>query len=550
MKELGDFTATRRMIPITGVAIGIGVLAAFVALALLRLIGLFTNLCFFQRWDTTLVAPAGHHLGPFVMLVPVAGGLIIGLMAKYGSEKIRGHGIPEALESILLRGSRVETKLAILKPLSAAISIGSGGPFGAEGPIIMTGGAFGSLVAQRFHLTAAERKTLLVAGSAAGMAATFGTPLAATLLAVELLLFEWKPRSFVPVALACASAMATRHFLFDSAPLFPVNAPVSGDDLAVLLGCIGAGLGAGVLSAAMTASVYFFEDRFLRLRMHWMWWPALGGLAIGIGGLIEPRALGVGYDVIGDLLHGHLALAVIVTLVLTKWAIWAVSLGSGTSGGVLAPLLMLGASLGALLVPIMPSAPTGFWQLIGMGAILGGTMRSPLTGILFAAEVSGDFNALLPLSVAVVVAHAFTVLTLRRSVLTEKVARRGFHITREYEIDPLEVLFVREVMRPEVTADTKGEVAFVQETLRTATLRMAKHGVIALRVVNEQSQPVGTIVLEDVLGARKRHLEEETRREALRPLPSWMPIPQWVPLVPPRERSRSLAVEERSRHDE
>ena len=537
MKELGDFTATRRMIPLTGVAIGIGVLAAFVALALLRLIGLFTNLAFFQRWDTTLVAPAGHHLGIFVMLVPVAGGLIIGLMAKYGSEKIRGHGIPEALESILMRGSRVEAKVAVLKPVSAAISIGSGGPFGAEGPIIMTGGAFGSLVAQRFHLTAAERKTLLVAGSAAGMAATFGTPLAATLLAVELLLFEWKPRSFVPVALACASAMATRHFLFEGGPLFPVVAPVSGDNIAVLLGCVAAGLGAGILSAAMTASVYLFEDLFLKLRVHWMWWPAIGGLAIGIGGLIEPRALGVGYDVIGDLLHGHLALVAIATLVLTKWAIWAVSLGSGTSGGVLAPLLMLGASLGCLLVPILPEAPTGFWPLIAMGAILGGTMRSPLTGILFAAEVSGDFNALLPLSVAVVIAHAFTVLTLKRSVLTEKVARRGFHITREYEIDPLEVLFVREVMRPEVQAETTGEVAFAEETLRTATLRMAKHGVISLRVLNAQSQPVGTIVLEDVLGARRRHLEEETRREAIRPLPAWVPIPQWVPLVPPRDRT-------------
>ncbi|HEY5952634.1 MAG TPA: chloride channel protein [Kofleriaceae bacterium] len=516
-------------------AVGIGVLAAFVALALLRLIGLFTNLCFFQRWDTTLVAPANHHLGIFVMLVPIAGGLIIGVMARFGSEKIRGHGIPEALESILMRGSRVEAKLAVLKPLSAAISIGSGGPFGAEGPIIMTGGAFGSLVAQRFHLTAAERKTLLVAGSAAGMAATFGTPLAATMLAVELLLFEWKPRSFIPVALACASAMATRHFLFDGGPLFPVVAPVSGDDLAVLLGCVVAGLAAGVLSAAMTKSVYVFEDLFQRLKVHWMWWPALGGIAIGIGGLIEPRALGVGYDVIADLLHGHLAIAAIAALVLTKWAIWSIALGSGTSGGVLAPLLMLGASLGALAAPLLPGAPVGFWPLVTMGAILGGTMRSPLTGILFAAEVSGDFNALLPLSVAVVIAHGFTVLVLKRSVLTEKVARRGYHVSREYEIDPLEVLFAREVMRADVAA-VGSDVAFAEETLRTVTLRMAKLGVTTLRVVDAQQHTVGAIVLEDVLAARRRHLEEETRREAIMPLPKWMPLPQWIPLVGPRER--------------
>ena len=537
MNELRDFTATRRLIPITLVAMAIGVVSSFVALALLRLIALFTNLCFFQRWDTTLSSPAGHDLGVFVILVPVAGGLVIGLLARYGSEKIRGHGIPEALESILLRGSRVDAKVAVLKPVSAAISIGSGGPFGAEGPIIMTGGAFGSLIAQRFHLTAAERKTLLVAGSAAGMAATFGTPLAATLLAVELLLFEWKPRSFVPVALASAAAMATRHFLFDSAPLFPVNAPVAGDDIAVLLGCVAAGLGAGMLSAAMTKSVYFFEDRFQKLKLHWMWWPALGGLAIGIGGFIEPRALGVGYEAIGELLHAKVAISAIVVLMMTKWAIWSVSLGSGTSGGVLAPLLLLGASLGALGSAVLPDAPLGFWPLVTMGAILGGTMRSPLTGILFAAEVSGDYNALLPLSVAVVVAHAFTVLVLDRSVLTEKVARRGYHVTREYEIDPLEVLLVREVMK-ELRPDTPAEpAAYFEETLKTVTLRMATAHVTTLRVLDAERNVVGQIDLEDVLVARRRHLEEETRRErfAPLPLPSWVPIPKWVPLVGPRQ---------------
>ncbi|HUS32792.1 MAG TPA: chloride channel protein [Kofleriaceae bacterium] len=527
--ELRDFTATKRLIPITMIAIAIGIIASFVALALLRLIGLFTNLFFYLRWDTDFVSPAGHHLGIGVIVVPVIGALLIGVMARFGSEKIRGHGIPEALESILMRGSRVEAKLAVLKPLSAAISIGSGGPFGAEGPIIMTGGAFGSLIAQRFHLTSAERKTLLVAGSAAGMAATFGTPLAATLLAVELLLFEWKPRSFVPVAMACGAAMATRHFLFDTAPLFPVTAPIAPDNIMVLVACVGAGIAAGVLSAAMTASVYFFEDIFLKLRIHWMWWPAIGGLAIGIGGIIEPRALGVGYNSIADLLHGNLTLAAIVTLVLVKWAIWSISLGSGTSGGVLAPLLMLGAALGAILAHVLPAAPVGFWPLIAMGAILGGTMRSPLTGILFAAEVSGDFSALLPLTVAVVCAHAFTVLVLRRSVLTEKVARRGYHVTREYEIDPLEVLFVREVMKPATSAVQLEHIASPNETLRSATYRMANHRVTTLSVVDGGTQ-IGVIELEDVLVARRRHAEEETRREQVTPLvPGWIPLPPLVP---------------------
>ncbi|HRI19221.1 MAG TPA: chloride channel protein, partial [Burkholderiaceae bacterium] len=360
-ESLGDFTATPRLIPISLLAIAIGVLSCFVALALLKLIGLFTNLFFFQRWQTALVSPADAHLGGLVVLVPVVGGLIIGVLARFGSERIRGHGIPEALESIRLRGSRVEPVLALLKPLSAAISIGSGGPFGAEGPIIMTGGAFGSLVAQAFNLTAAERKTLLVAGAAGGMAATFGTPLAATLLAVELLLFEWKPRSFVPVALAAAAALTTHNYVFAPGPLFTVPPHPSVFGVTSILAAVVCGVGAGLLSAAMTSSVYLFEDLFKRLTIHWMWWPAIGGLVIGLGGLVDPHALGVGYDSIGDLLNGRLAVPAILTLVAVKWAIWAFSLGSGTSGGVLAPLLMLGGALGALEGHFLPFAGTGFW---------------------------------------------------------------------------------------------------------------------------------------------------------------------------------------------
>jgi len=328
--------------------------------------------------------------------------------------------------------------------------------------------------------------------------------------------------------------MATRHYLFSPAPLFVTGDHASTFEVQTLVAAGACGIGAGLLAVAMTASVYKFEDLFQRLTLHWMWWPAIGGLAIGIGGLIEPRALGVGYDTIATLLSGHVALTAIIALVLTKWAIWSISLGSGTSGGVLAPLLMLGAALGAIVARVLPDAPAGFWPLITMGAILGGTMRSPLTGILFAAEVSGDFNALLPLSVAVVVAHAFTVLVLDRSVLTEKVARRGYHVTREYEIDPLEVLFVREVMgevRPDIPAD---HVAHADETLRTVTQRMAAAKVTTLRVVDAEGINVGTIELADVLVARRRHLEEETRRERFAPIPRWVPIPKWVPLIGPR----------------
>jgi H+/Cl- antiporter ClcA/predicted transcriptional regulator len=450
--ELGDFTTTRRVIRISVLAVAIGVFSAGIAWFLLRLIAFFTNLFFFQRFDTASSSPATNHLGPLVIFIPAIGGLIIGLIARYGSEKIRGHGIPEAIEAILLKGSKVEPKVAILKPVSSAISIGSGGPFGAEGPIIMTGGAFGSMVAQLFHLTSTERKTLLVAGAAAGMSATFAAPIAAVLLAVEILLFEWKPRSFIPVALASAAAAVARRYLLDPGPLFPVPPHPAEIGLYALLGCVVAGILAGLLSSILTRAVYASEDAFARLPIHWMWWPAIGGLAIGIGGFIFPQALGVGYDTIGSLLQGDVPLKIIAGILFVKSAIWAISLGSGTSGGVLAPLLMMGGALGGIEAGFLPAEGAGFWPLVSMGAILGGTMRSPLTGIVFAIELTHDINMFLPLLVAVTVAHGFTVLTLGRSILTEKIARRGYHMSREYSLDPLEITFAREVMRTDIVA--------------------------------------------------------------------------------------------------
>src|SRR5579864_100374 len=570
--KLGDFTVTPRAIPISLLAIAIGVVSAYVALGLLKLIGLFTNLFFFGRWSSTLVSPAGNHLGWFVVLVPVAGSIVIGFMARYGSERIRGHGIPEAIESILINGSRVEPKLAILKPLSSAISIGSGGPFGAEGPIIMTGGAFGSMIAQFFHLTSAERKTLLVAGAAGGMSATFASPLAAVLLAVELLLFEWKPRSLVPVALASATAGAVRRYIIGLGPLFPTpphNVFIGPEGLA---GCVVAGILAGGLSALLTLAVYGAEDLFQKhMPIHWMWWPAIGGLAVGLGGIVFPQALGVGYETIGALLQGSVPIRMIWGILLVKSFIWAFSLGSGTSGGVLAPLLMMGGALGGLETMVLPNEGAGFWPLISMGAILGGTMRSPFTGIVFAIELTHDMNVILPLLVACVIAHAFTSLTLKRSILTEKVARRGYHLSREYAVDPLEILIVHEVMRkniavipeklspgdvphskhaarrgqrlyPVVTPDrglvgvvTRRDlrqlasdggstelakvmrkdpvVAHADEPLRAVVYRMAETGVTRMPVVDGGGKLAGIISLEDLLRARVRDLEEERRRE-------------------------------------
>ena len=492
-QALGDFTTTRRLLVLSAIAICLGAIGAVLALVLLRLIAFFTNLFFFGRISLQAASPADSNLGIFIIAIPVIGALIIGLMARFGSERIRGHGIPEAIEAILLGGSKIQPRVAVLKPVSSAISIGSGGPFGAEGPIIMTAGAVGSLIAQFFHLTSAERKTLLVAGAAAGMSATFSAPVAAVALAVELLLFELKPRSLVPVALASATAAFVRYPLLGEGPLFPT--PIHSQDLGLLaiLACVVAGLGAGALSALLTSAVYLAEDTFARLPIHWMWWPALGGVVVGIGGFIFPEALGVGYDIIEELLAGEATSTIIIGVLLVKSTIWAVSLGSGTSGGVLAPLLMMGGALGGLEAHIFPDMGPGFWPAIGMAAILGGTMRAPLTGIIFVLELTHDINLMLPLLTATVVAHGFTVLVMKRSILTEKISRRGFHLTREYSIDPLEILFVREMMRVEVVvleASMRLDAFFESYRVRSDRLDLGQG---LYPVVSEDGSIVGVV---------------------------------------------------------
>ena len=431
-------------------AIVIGAASAFVALALTKLIGFFTNLFYYQRIAIgELTSPADHHLGVWSVFIPIIGGLIIGLMARYGSEKIRGHGIPEALEAILIGRSRMEARVAVLKPLSSALSIGTGGPFGAEGPIIMTGGAFGSLFAQGFHMSAAERKTLLVAGAAGGMSAIFATPVAAVLLAVELLLFEWKPRSFIPVASAAAVAAALRVPLMGAGPVF-ATAPHAALAFAGLGSALAVGLIAGFGSGLLTRLVYACEDVFTKLPIHWMWWPAIGGLVVGLGGLLYPRALGVGYDVIRDLLNARLIGMFLLGLLITKAVIWSIALGSGTSGGVLAPLMIMGGALGALFAPWLPGGDASVWASLGMAAMMGGTMRAPFTAIAFMVETTHDINLLPGLLIACVAADAVTVLLLRRSILTEKIARHGHHVMREYIVNPLHLVRVGDVMEKNV----------------------------------------------------------------------------------------------------
>jgi H+/Cl- antiporter ClcA/CBS domain-containing protein len=497
--RLADFTRDRRMIVLSAMALVIGAASAGVAYILVQLIAVIGNLAFFGRWSTAAISPENHRLGLFVVFVPVVGGLLIGLLARYGSEKIRGHGIPEALEAILVGRSRMDVKVAVLKPLSSAISIGTGGPFGAEGPIIMTGGALGSLFAQLFHLSSAERKTLLVAGAAGGMAAIFAAPIASVLLAVELLLFEWKPRSFIPVAIAAATAGALRRPLLGYGAIFPVT-PHAELGVWALVFAFAVGIVAGVASGALTRLVYLCEDLFEKLPVHWMWWPAIGGLVVGLGGLVEPRVLGVGYDVIHGLLRGDLVVAALLGLLLVKAVVWSVALGSGTSGGVLAPLLIMGGALGAIEAHWIPVGDSGLWATLGMAAMMGGTMRSPLTAIVFTLELTHDLNVLPGLLVSCIAAHAFTVLVLRRSILTEKIARRGYHLTREYTVDLLSIVRVGEVM------DRNAPTIVATTTLAELSDRIARADPVLARrqgtmIVDADGRLCGVVTRGDLLRA-------------------------------------------------
>ena len=569
VRHLGDFTATPRMLQMTALAMPIGAAAACAAWVLQRLIGLITNAVFHQQLSWALRAPGQDAHWWVLLAAPPVGGLIVGVMARYGSEKIRGHGMPETIEAVLLGGSKVEPRVAVLKPVSAAVSIGTGGPFGAEGPIIMTGGAMGSLLAQFLHLTADERKSLLVAGSAAGMAATFDAPLASILLAAELLLFEWRPRSLVPVAAAVSVATVLRGPLLGSGHLFAAAGhltvrPVD-DLLAVVSGVIAAGL-----AVVATTLVYLSEDLFHRLPIHWMWWPAIGGLVIGVGGLIEPRALGVGYDVIDQLLTGRAGMSLVVGILVVKTLIWSLSLGSGTSGGVLAPVFMIGGALGAVESHVLPSVFPGFWAMMGLAAVVGGVMRSPLTGVVFPLELTHAWPAMMPLLIAATTAYLLSTLVLKRSVLTEKIARRGLHLTREYSIDPLDAFFASEVMEtapvtlaldspaldiapdqhlyPVVTAEgellgavTGGQLrdipadapktvadvligdpvtVYDDDTLRQVANVFAANGVTRAPVIEraEHGRLVGIVSLTALLHARLHDLTEERHRERQIPL--------------------------------
>jgi len=497
-----DEAPNRRTLRISALAIVAAFLAAVAAQLLTRLIVLITNVAFYGRWSTAFVSPAGNSLGMAVVIVPIIGAVLVGIMARYGSAAIRGHGIPEAMEQVLLNESRISPKVMFLKPLSAAISIGTGGPFGAEGPIIATGGALGSVIGQLFHITADERKTLLAAGAAAGMAATFGTPVAAVLLAVELLLFEYRPRSLIPVSLAAATATGVRIAFVGAAPVFPMPniAPPSGEALATYI-ALGAVI--GVVAVFVTRGLYGVEDVFEQLPIHWMWWPAIGAVAVGVVGYFAPRTLGVGYENIEQMVTGTIAGQALLILVTLKLVSWIIALGSGTSGGTLAPLFTIGGGAGALagglLAQWFPSLGVDprIAALVGMAAIFAGASHAVLASVVFAFETTRQPLGLLPLLAGCSAAYLVSLLGMRHSIMTEKLARRGTRIRSEYAADFLEQVLVREIASTEVVTLAAEEP--VEEVRDRIAARMPGSQHQGFPVVNGRGDLVGVVTRRDLL---------------------------------------------------
>jgi H+/Cl- antiporter ClcA/CBS domain-containing protein len=495
-----------RIVLISFLAAGIGLLAGVVAYALYKLIGLFTNLFFFHRWSTAFVSVGSHHLGAWVILVPVIGGLIVGVMAKYGTSKIKGHGIPEAMEAVLTNRSRIEPRVALLKPISAAIAIGTGGPFGAEGPIIQTGGALGSLVGQALHMTAVERKTLLACGAAAGMSATFNTPIAGVILAIELLLFEFKSRSFIPLVVASTLATAVHMQLLGPGPMFHVSAMDFGVPRALPFYLV-LGVVCGLAAVALSKALYWVEDSFEKLPLDELWWPAIGALALGIIGFFVPRVFGVGYDTIGDILNGQLAWKLLLIVMAAKFAALVISLGSGTSGGLLAPTFLWSAAMGGLFAMVgnhvFPAAnlSPGAFALVAMGAVFGAASRATFSFIIFAFEITRDYNSVLPLMLVSVIADGIAMLFMpASSIMTEKLARRGLRVHQDYEADALTQATVGETMdkeAPVISANTK--VGVLAERIARHDPLVSRHQ--ALLILDDAGKLAGIITRGDIVRA-------------------------------------------------
>src|ERR1700722_9301242 len=495
-----------RIVFISFLAAAVGVVAGLIAYVLYQLIGCFTNLFFFHQWATSFRSVGAHHFGAWVILVPVAGGLVVGVMAKYGSSKIKGHGIPEAMEAVLVNRSRIEPKVALLKPISAAIAIGTGGPFGAEGPIIQTGGAIGSLVGQVLHTTAVERKVLLACGAAAGMSATFNTPIAGVILAIELLLFEFKSRSFIPLVIASTLATAIHMQLLGPGPMFHVAEM----DFAIpraLPFYLALGLVCGLAATGFSKLLYWVEDQFEKLPVDEMWWPAIGALGLGVIGFFVPRVFGVGYDTIGDILNGQLAWKLLLIVMIAKAAALVISLGSGTSGGLLAPTFMWSAAMGGIFALVanhfFPAEhlSAGAFALVAMGAVFGAASRATFSFIIFAFEITRDYNSVLPLMLVSVIADGVAMLFMpNSSIMTEKLVRRGLRGHQDYEADALTQVTVGDTMETELpVGGASAKVSAVAEGIDRHDPALTRHQ--ALLVVDSTGKLAGILTRGDILRA-------------------------------------------------
>jgi H+/Cl- antiporter ClcA/predicted transcriptional regulator len=566
-----SFVLKQRLIIISLLSIAVAAAISLIAKFLVALINVITNISFYGSFALKFHSPAYNHLGLWVIIVPAIGGLLVGVMALYGSKAIRGHGIPEAMEQILVNQSKIKPVITFLKPISSAFAIGTGGPFGAEGPIIATGGALGSTLGQLFKITSNERKIILAAGATAGMAAIFGTPIAGVFLAIELLLFEFSPKAILPVALACITGAAGHHVLFETGPVFPMPDLATPSNIALAIYSF-IGVLIGFLSLGLTKAVYYIEDAFEKLPIHWMWWPAIGGLAVGIFGYFAPHTLGVGYDNITSLLSGTVPLYIILNLCFFKFLSWAIALGSGTSGGTLAPLLTIGGAAGAMIGMFIASVFPGaglsvpMAALIGMSAMFAGASRAYLTSITFALEATMQSHALLPLLGACTASYIISFFLMENTIMTEKIARRGVFTPDSFEPDLLQKITVAQVMGeneivlnsqntiPEVLDWLKGSADHSQffmtvgndgsytgivkladlhithsnnekvlkdiinpvnsflkndDTLRTAVETMAKLNTDALPVLSAMSDKlIGILTYPDIISAYKLHLDE------------------------------------------
>jgi CIC family chloride channel protein len=508
--QVGDIRiaepAQFRMVLMSFLAGGIGLLAGLIAFVLYKLIGLFTNIFFYHRFAAEFLSARHNQLGLWVIPIPVIGGIIVGFMAKYGSSKIKGHGIPEAMEAVMVNRSRIEPRVAILKPISAAIAIGTGGPFGAEGPIIQTGGAVGSLVGQAFHTTASERKVLLACGAAAGMSATFNTPIAGVILAIELLLFEFKARSFIPLVIASTLATAVHMQLLGAGPMFKVTPMDFGIPHALPFYLV-LGVVCGLAAVGFSKLLYWTEDQFEKLPVDELWWPAIGALGLGIIGYFVPRVLGVGYDTIGDILNANLAWKLLLVVMVAKAVALVISLGSGTSGGLLAPMFMSSAAMGGVFAMgvdrILPAAnlSAGAFALVAMGAVFGAASRATFAFIIFAFEITRDYNSVLPLMLVSVIADGIAMwLMPRASIMTEKLARRGLHIHQDYEADVMQQVRVSETMDRDVpTLPASMTVNELSDLIARREPSVSRHQ--GMFVLDAEGKLAGVITRGDVMRA-------------------------------------------------